>query len=293
MQQAALSRNPSDPASSGDAAASPWRSAWSATSRIAAAAPPYDDGTASNPYVGSAAGAGELDPGRTRRLLAVAKRAHDFAAWISGGPRVPSALPMGYVAAATDAPRPGAPSIDEQFDGAVAPPSPQNQLGPASIAPFVQPSAWPLPRGSMDPALPPMVVAASYQAPPDIGDPNGGATIPYPGPNSPFWPGSPAAIKAGQNFLRNLQDLIDAWRKWFSATNVTDEDKEACHKQYEYDEKQCYKNHSYNPDALSGCLGRAREILVQCLKGRPESEPWTDFDTDGVYIPKRSKKRKR
>jgi len=142
----------------------------------------------------------------------------------------------------------------------------------------------------MDAASPPMVVAASYQAPPDIGDQNGGATIPYPGPDSIFLPGSPSAIKAGQNFRRNLLDLIDALGKWFSLTN---EEKEACYKQHEYDEKQCYENHSYNPDALRGCRQRAAAILDLCLRGQAEARPWTDVDTDGVEIPKRSKKRKR
>jgi hypothetical protein len=199
---------------------------------------------------------------------------------------------MGYVAPATDAQRPSTPSagIDEQFDGAVGPQPSQNHLGPASHGLFAQPSVWPFPRASMDAAVPPTVVAASDQAPPDIGDQNEGATIPYPGPDGLSWPGSPSAMKGARNFIRNIHDLIDAWGKLF---NLSEEAKEACHKQFEHDEKQCYENHSYNPVALSGCRERAREILIQCLKGRPESDPWTDFDTDGVEIPKRSKKRKR
>src|SRR4051812_3076472 len=43
IQQASLSPNPPDPASSGDTAASPWASGWSATPRIPAAASPYAD----------------------------------------------------------------------------------------------------------------------------------------------------------------------------------------------------------------------------------------------------------
>jgi hypothetical protein len=97
-------------------------------------------------------------------------------------------------------------------------------------------------------------------------------------------------MRAGRNFIRNIQDLIDDWVKWY---NVTDKEKEACYKQHEYDEKQCYENHSYNKTALSGCRERAREILIQCLKGQPQGRPWTDVDTDGVEIPKRRKKRKR
>jgi hypothetical protein len=140
----------------------------------------------------------------------------------------------------------------------------------------------------MDAALPPMVVAASNQAPPDIEDQNGGATIPYPGPDSIFWPGSPSAMKAGQNFIRNVQDLIDAWGKWF---NVTDKDKEACYQQYDHDREQCYDNHSYNSHALRGCLDRAATIRDQCLRGLKEARPWTDVDTDGLEIPKRPKKK--
>jgi hypothetical protein len=40
IQQSALSLNPSDPASSGDTAANPWTSGWSATPHISAVAPP-------------------------------------------------------------------------------------------------------------------------------------------------------------------------------------------------------------------------------------------------------------
>ena len=97
-------------------------------------------------------------------------------------------------------------------------------------------------------------------------------------------------MKAGRNFIRNVQDLIDGWVNW---SKLTDEEKEACYKQHEYDEKQCYENHSYNDTALNGCLRRAKEILDLCLRGQPETRPWTDVDTDGVEIPKRSKKRKR
>ena len=289
IQQAALSRDPSDPASSGDTAASPWTSGLSAMPRIPAAALPYADRAASNPYLSSADGAGELGPARTRRLLAEAKRAYDFAAWISGGPSVRSAQPTGYAATATDAPRPGAPSagINGQSDGAEGTQPPQGQLGPASNGLFVQSSGWPFPPTSMDAASPPMVVAASGQAPPSIRDPNRGAAIPSPWPDSILWPGSPSAMKGARNFIRNVHDLIDALGKWF---NLTEEEKEACHKQFEYDEKQCYDNHSYNRDALRGCLGRAEAILAQCLRGQPETRPWTDVDTDGVEIPKKRKR---
>jgi len=262
LQQTALSRNPFDTASSGETPASRWTSSdWVATPRIPAAAPPYVARAASNPYVGSAAAAGELDPARTRRLLAEAKRAYDFAAWISGGPDVRPPQPMQYAAAAADVSRPGAPSagIDQQFDGVVGLRPSQDQLGPTSNGLFVRSSSWPLPRASMDAALPPMVLAASDQASPNIGDQNEGATIPSPWPDSIFWPGSPSAMKAGRNFIRNVQDLIDGWVNW---SKLTEEEKKACYKQHEYDEKLCYENHSYNPDALRGCLQRAKVILV-------------------------------
>jgi len=136
IQQAALARSPSDPASSGDTAAGPWTSALSAGPRIPAAAPPYADRTASNPYLGSAVGAAELDPARTSGLVADARRAYDFAAWISGGPSARPAQPMEYAAGTPDARRAntssgGTPSvgIDQQFDGAVGTQPPQNQLG--------------------------------------------------------------------------------------------------------------------------------------------------------------------
>lgn len=228
LQQAALSPNPSDPASSGGTAASPWTPDWSAAPGASAAARPSPGAAASNPFIGPSGDAGVLDPVRTRRLLAEAKRAHDFAAWISGGPSVRPAQSMGYVAAAADASRPGAPSAgsDEQFGGAVETQPPQNPLGPASNGLFVQSSGWPFPRASTDAALPPMVVAESDQAPPSIRDPNGGATIPSPWPDSIFWPGSPSAMKGARNFIHNVQDLKDALGKWF---NVTDKEKEACY----------------------------------------------------------------
>lgn len=139
----------------------------------------------------------------------------------------------------------------------------------------------------MDATWPPMVVAASDQAPSSTGGPNGGATIPSPWPDSITWPGSPSAMKGAQNFIRNIQDLKDALGKWFS---LTDEEKEACYNQYDHDTEQCHKNHSYNPTALNGCLERAREIYIQCLRGLQEARPWTDVDTDGVEIPKKRKR---
>jgi hypothetical protein len=215
IQQAALSLNPSDRASSGDTAASPWTADWSATPRIPAAAPPYADRDASNPYHGSAADAGELDPARTRRLLAEAKRASDFAAWISDGPTIRSAQPMGYVAGATDAPRPSAPSAgsDDQFDGAVGTQPPQNQLGPASNGLFVQSSGWPFPPASMDAALPPMVVAANDQAPAGPWwEPVSPATPrpSYSVPLADFAPYSPENQQRGTATYRVIQEALDA-----------------------------------------------------------------------------------
>jgi len=205
IQQAALFQNPSDTASSGDTAASPWASGWSTTQRIPAAAPPYADRAGSNPYLGAAADAGELDPARTGRLLAEAKRASDSADWISSGPRIRSAQPMGYVAAATDTPRSSTPSAvnDEQFDGAVGTQPPQDQLGPARNGSFVQSSGWPFPPASMDGALPPMVVAASDQAP----------ARPWWQPAPPladFAPYSPENQQRGRATYTVIQKALDA-----------------------------------------------------------------------------------
>jgi hypothetical protein len=98
-------------------------------------------------------------------------------------------------------------------------------------------------------------------------------------------------MEGARNFIRNIHDLIDAVGRWF---NLTDAEKEACHKQFEYDQKQCYDNHSYSPYALSGCMERAKAILAQCLSGQSEdARPWTDVDTDGVKIPTRRRKRRR
>jgi len=95
-------------------------------------------------------------------------------------------------------------------------------------------------------------------------------------------------MEGARNFADNIHNLIDAWGKLF---NLTNEEKEACYEQFEYDQRQCYKNHSYNSYALSGCLGRAETIRDQCLRDLKEVRPWTDVDTDGVEIPKRSKKK--
>ena len=287
IQQAALSLNPTGPAASGDTAANPWTSEWSATPPISAVAPPYAASATSNTYSDSAASAGELDPARTQRLLAEAKRAYDFAAWISGRPSARSAQPMGYAAAAINAPRLGMPSAgsDERFDSAVGTQPPQYQSGSATNSRFARSSDWPSPSASNDVASPPIVVAANDQAP-SIWGPKGGPINPF--PNSQLWPGSPAAMEGARNFADNIHNLIDAWGKLF---NLTNEEKEACYEQFEYDQRQCYKNHSYNSYALSGCLGRAETIRDQCLRDLKEVRPWTDVDTDGVEIPKRSKKK--
>src|SRR5689334_15484572 len=60
LQEAALSLNPYEPSSSGNAAASPWTSDWSATPRIPAAAPPYADRAVPNSYLSATADTGEL-----------------------------------------------------------------------------------------------------------------------------------------------------------------------------------------------------------------------------------------
>jgi RHS repeat-associated protein len=66
----------------------------------------------------------------------------------------------------------------------------------------------------------------------------------------------------------------------------TEKNKEYCRKQFEHDEGQCHENHSYNPNALRGCLQRARTIYSQCLKGEKEMPTWKDVDTDGVDFPR-------
>ncbi len=206
IQQGALSLNPSDPASSGDTAASPWTSSdWSATPRIPAAAPSYADRNAANPYLGSAADAGELDPARTRRLLAEAKRAYDFATWISGDRSIGSSLPIGYVAAATDALRPSTPSArsDERFDSAAGAQPLQNQLAPMGNALFVRSSGWPFPRAPMDPAVPPMIVAASDQAP-------ARSSWGFGPPLSDFAPYSAENQQRGRATYKVIQDPLDA-----------------------------------------------------------------------------------
>jgi hypothetical protein len=137
--------------------------------------------------------------------LAEANRAHDFAAWISRGPSVGPVPAMGYVAAATNSPRTSSPSagIDEQFDGAIGPQPLQDYLGPASNGLFVQASDRPFPQAPIDAALPPMVVAASDQAP----------ARPWRGPGPPladFAPYSPENQQRGRATYRVIQDALDA-----------------------------------------------------------------------------------
>lgn len=74
---------------------------------------------------------------------------------------------------------------------------------------------------------------------------------------------------------------------------LTDSDKDACHDQFDRDEKQCYENHSYKPDILRGCIDRAKTIRDLCLRGETETSPWNDFDSDGVKLPTPGKKSRR
>lgn len=69
----------------------------------------------------------------------------------------------------------------------------------------------------------------------------------------------------------------------------TDGDREYCHRQYEMDEDQCYKDYSYNRVDLRGCIQRAENNRNLCLRGSPEVAPWGDFDVDGWQPPKRKK----
>jgi len=72
---------------------------------------------------------------------------------------------------------------------------------------------------------------------------------------------------------------------------LTEADKDACHDQFDHDEKQCYENHSYRPDILRGCIGRAKTIRDLCLRGETETLPWNDVDSDGVRFPTPGKKK--
>jgi hypothetical protein len=72
---------------------------------------------------------------------------------------------------------------------------------------------------------------------------------------------------------------------------LTEADKDACHDQFDHDEKQCYENHSYKPDILRGCIDRAKTIRDLCLRGETETSPWNDFDSDGVKLPVPGKKK--
>lgn len=74
---------------------------------------------------------------------------------------------------------------------------------------------------------------------------------------------------------------------------VSEADKIACQEQHESDQKQCYENHSYKPDALRGCLQRADTIRDLCLRGEKELLPWNDVDSDGIKLPKPGKRPKK
>ena len=138
IQQAALSRNLSDPAFPDDTAASQGTSNGSGAPAARAAASPYTGAAAANPYLGPSAGDDALDPARTLRLLKRAKRDLDFVRWISGVPDAGPAQPMQYVAPAADAPRSGAPMTG--IDDAVDQPAPFNRP-PASSSPRLPLSA--------------------------------------------------------------------------------------------------------------------------------------------------------
>ena len=74
---------------------------------------------------------------------------------------------------------------------------------------------------------------------------------------------------------------------------LTEADKAACHKQFDHDREQCYKNYSYNPGAWNRCFKRAHIIRDLCLRGEREISPWNDFDEDDVRLPRPRKGRKR
>lgn len=126
IQRVAGTRSPSlpDPASPADIAASPWTSNGSSAPGAPAAAGPYTGAVASNLYLASSAGGDTLDPARTQRVLARAKRAHDFVAWMSGSPSVRPDQSMPYAAPAADTPWPGTPTTG--IDDAVDQPAPFN-----------------------------------------------------------------------------------------------------------------------------------------------------------------------
>jgi hypothetical protein len=138
--------------------------------------------------------------------LAEAKRAYDFAAWISGGPSIRSAQPMGYVAPATDAPRPSTPSSG--IDDAVGQPAPFNRppaFSPPQLPLLAAPrkaqgTYWSLlsPSGALLPITNP-----SYQPPRAMADIQP-APAPAPSPDvrqqtgTQAWPGEQARSKYWQ-----------------------------------------------------------------------------------------------
>lgn len=76
--------------------------------------------------------------------------------------------------------------------------------------------------------------------------------------------------------------------------NQLDEaDKAACQAQFDRDEKQCYKNYSYNLGAQRRCIDRAEKNRDLCLRGEREMSPWSDVDEDGVRFPSPRKGRKK
>lgn len=75
---------------------------------------------------------------------------------------------------------------------------------------------------------------------------------------------------------------------------LTEEEKQACHDQYDHDLEQCDQNYGYSQEAKSRCRDRAMIIRDLCLRGEKETLPWKDPDEDGLKFkppPKGRKKR--
>jgi hypothetical protein len=162
--------------------------------------------------------------------LAEAKRAYDFAAWISGDPSVGSALPLRYVAAAADAPRPREPSAGSDDDDAATAPA-RLRWAPVSSADSSNDS------GS--------VVPVGYRT--DEAKP-------------PWWPLSPGDVfdPWREQFLKGMQGLQNFLS---SRSRAGKKSKEECYEQYDEDAAICRARHS------RACWAQAAERLANCLGG--------------------------
>jgi hypothetical protein len=171
-------------------AASPWTSNASSAPDAHAATRPYSGAAAASPYLGSSIGGDVLDPARTRRLLALAKRDDDFVRWLSGLSGVRPAQPMQYLAPAADAPRPGVATTG--IDDAVDHPAPFNR--PSSPPPLPLFAAPRRPQGTYWSLFSPTDALLTAG---DLGALDGPPAAPtWPWAGQPFYPPPPAAASA-------------------------------------------------------------------------------------------------